>query len=82
MVLHEHRHVVATAQADGAVEVREPVGVGLELGKRQLLAGRRHDEGRTVGMLFGVDRCVHGAERSRAAGSTYLVLTRNLRTDR
>jgi hypothetical protein len=61
VVLHEQRHVVATTQADRAVDVGESVGVGLELGERQLLTGCRHDEGRTVGVLLGVGGCVHAA---------------------
>ena len=59
VVLHEDRVVIEPVQAVCSQQVGEPVAALLELSIRDRLAGRRHDEGRSVRVLDGEFPCVH-----------------------
>ena len=59
VVLEEESDVVAGPQAVAAEELRDAVGLLVELAVGHRLAGAGHDVGGLVGMLAGVDRRMH-----------------------
>jgi hypothetical protein len=51
--------VIAAPQAGRAQQVRDPIAPGLKVGVTDRLAGRSHDDGRLVGVIYRVLPCKH-----------------------
>jgi hypothetical protein len=63
VVLEAQGDVVARLETERAEDVRDPVGLGVELAVRDDLPGTRQDHGGRVGGRLGVGTGEHGRAR-------------------